>query len=65
MFVNNEHFRQILQNSDYFCIYKDPRNSSEIRTLAQQIPPGNLGLIKFYKEATKTHFHPKLYSDKL
>ena len=57
MFVNNEYFLQISQNSDYFCIFKNPCNSSEIRTLAQQIIPGNLGLIKFYKEATKTHFH--------
>ena len=26
MFVNNEYFRQISQNSDYFCIFKNPRN---------------------------------------
>ena len=56
MFVNNEYFRQISQNSDYFCIFKNPRNSMEIRTLAQQITPGNLGLIKFYTEATKKPF---------
>ena len=30
MFVNNEHFRQISQNCDYFCIFKNLRNSSEI-----------------------------------
>ena len=56
MFVNNEYFLQISQNSDYFCIFKNPRNSMEIRTLAQQITPGNLGLIKFYTEATKSLF---------
>ena len=56
MFVNNEYFSQISQNCDYFCIFKNPRNCSEIRTLAHQITPGNLGLIKFYKEATKTPF---------
>ena len=56
MFVNNEYFRQISQNSDYFCIFKNPRNSLEIRTLAQHFTPGNLGLIKFYTEATKNPF---------
>ena len=56
MFVNNEHFRQISQNSDYFCIFKNPRNSSEIRTLAQQLTPGSLDLIEIYKEATKNPF---------
>ena len=56
MFVNNEHFRQISQNCDYFCILKNPRNSSEIRTLAQQLTPGSLSLIEIYKEATKNPF---------
>ena len=56
MFVNNEYFRQISQNCDYFCIFKNPRNSSEIRTLAQQITPGSLDLIEIYKEATKNPF---------
>lgn len=56
MFVNNEHFRQISQNCDYFCVFKNPRNSSEIRTLAQQLTPGSLDLIKIYKEATKNPF---------
>ena len=56
MFVNNEHFRQISQNCDYFCVFKNPRNSSEIRTLAQQLTPGSLDLIEIYKEATKNPF---------
>ena len=56
MFVNNEHFRQISQNCDYFCIFKNPRNFSEIRTLAQQLTPGSLDLIEIYKEATKNPF---------
>ena len=56
MFVNNEHFRQISQNCDYFCIFKNPRNSSEIRTLAQQLTPGSLELIELYREATKSPF---------
>ena len=41
MFVNDESFRQISQNCDYFCIFKNSRNSSEIRALAQQKTPGN------------------------
>ena len=56
MFVNNEHFRQISQNCDYFCVFKNPRNSSEIRTLAQQLTPGSLDLIDIYMEATKNAF---------
>ena len=56
MFVNDEYFRQISQNCDYFIIFKNPRNSSEIRTLAQQITPGSLHLINMYIEATKEPF---------
>ena len=56
MFVNNEHFRQISQNCDYFCVFKNPRNSSEIRTLAQQLTPGSLELVDVYMEATKDPF---------
>ena len=35
MFVNEEAFRQMSQNCDYFCIFKNPRNSSEIWALPQ------------------------------
>ena len=56
MFVNNEYFRQISQNCDYFCLFKNPRNSSEIRTLAQQLTPGRLDLIEIYNQATKPPF---------
>ena len=57
MFVNNEAFRQISQNCDYFVIFKNPRNSSEIRTLAQQMTPGNHILVQIYMEATKGRTH--------
>merc|ERR1711954_275221 len=56
MFVNNEAFKQISQNCDYFVIFKNPRNSSEIRTLAQQMTPGNLILVQIFMEATKGAF---------
>ena len=56
MFVNDEYFRQISQNKDYFIVFKNPRNSSEIRTLAQQITPRSLHLINIYIEATKDPF---------
>ena len=39
LFNNNEFFRQISQNSDYIGVFKNPRNSREIRTLASQITP--------------------------
>jgi hypothetical protein len=56
MFVNDEFFRQISQNCDYFFLFKNPRNSAEIRTLAQQVTPGTLHLIKIFIEATKDPF---------
>ena len=56
IFVNNEHFRQISQNCDYFCLFKNPRNSSEIRILAQQLTPGRLDLIEIDNQATKPPF---------
>ena len=48
MFVKDESFRQIYQNCDYLVLFKNPRNSSEIRSLAQQISPGNLILVDIY-----------------
>merc|ERR1711954_186459 len=56
MFVNDESFRQIYQYCDYFCIFKNPRNSPEIRTLAQQMTPGNMILVQIYMDATKGPF---------
>ena len=56
MFVNDESFRQISQNCDYFAIFKNPRNSSEIRALAQQMTPGNMILVQIYMDATKGPF---------
>ena len=56
LFVNDEHFRQISQNCDYFVLFKNPRNSSEIRTLANQMTPTTMELVKIYLEATKSPF---------
>ena len=56
LFVNDEYFRQISQNSDYFCLFKNPRNSSEIRNLAQQMTPGNMILVDIYQDATLKPF---------
>ena len=53
LFHNNEHFRQISQNSDYMCLFKNPRNSLEIRSLASQITPKTLELQDIFKEATQ------------
>ena len=52
LFLNNDYFRQISQNSDYICVFKNPRNSSEIRSLAMQITPQTLDLLDIYKKAT-------------
>ena len=52
IFVNNDYFRQISQNSDYFLCFKNPRSSGEIRSLAHQMTPGNLNLLNYYNKAT-------------
>lgn len=51
--MNCELFRQISQNRDYFCDFKNPSNPSEIRTLAQQMTQGNLIIVPIYMDATK------------
>ena len=56
LFLNNDYFRQISQNSDYICVFKKPRNSSEIRNLAMQITPQTLDLLDIYKKATTLPF---------
>ena len=56
MFVNNEYFRQISNNCDYIVVFKNPRNHSEIRTLAQQLTPRSLDLLEIYTKATKDPF---------
>ena len=56
IFVNSEEFRQISQNCDYFCLFRNPRNAQEIRTLATQMTPGKLELVKYFGEATQDPF---------
>ena len=53
LFNNNDFFRQISQNSDYIGVFKNPRNSREIRTLASQITPNTLELLNIYQKATR------------
>ena len=53
LFKNDESFRQITRNSDYYCIFKSVRDVCEIRTLAQQMTPGNLELVDIYQKAMK------------
>ena len=53
LFVNDEYFRQISGNCDYFCIFKNPRKVNEVRELAKQLTPGGLELMNIYALATK------------
>ena len=53
LFKNDEFFRQISQNSDYMIIFKNPRNTREIRTLASQITSRSLELVNIYNHATR------------
>ena len=52
LFNNNEFFRQISQNSDYLAVFKNPRNSMDIRILGGQMTQKSDGLIRVYKKAT-------------
>lgn len=56
MFVNDEKFREISGNSDYFIVFKNPRNSREIRTLSSQMTPGKMDLVNYYEKATERAF---------
>ena len=56
MFVNSDSFRQISQNSDYFTLFKNPRNAQEIATLAQQMTPGKKELVSYFTKATETPY---------
>ena len=58
LFVNNDHYRQISLNCDYYVVFKNPRNALEIRNLASQMTPGKMELVTYYTEATK---HPFSY----
>lgn len=53
LFVNDEYFRQISGNCDYFCVFKNPRKVNEVRELAKQLTPGTLELLNIYTMATK------------
>ena len=53
MFDKDKSFMQISRNSDYFVVFKNPRDASEIGRLAQQLTPGKRSLIGIYEEATK------------
>ena len=56
LFVNNDNYREISQNSDYFIIFKNPRNMQEIRHLNTQMCPGKNELSLYYKLATLQPF---------
>ena len=56
IFVNSEEFHQISQNCDYFCLFRNPRNAQEIRTLATQMTPGKMELVRYFGEATQDPF---------
>ena len=53
VFSNSNEFRQISLNSDYYCLFNNPRNKLEVRNLAAQMTPGKKELLKYYTEATK------------
>ena len=55
IFVNDENFRLISQNSDYFVLFKNPRSVQQIRTLAAQMSP-KMELMTHYSKATMDPF---------
>ena len=56
LFTNNEDFRRISRNCDYYALFKNPRNVQEIRTLSSQMTPGSMDLITYFMEATQNPF---------
>ena len=56
LFVNNDSFREISQNSDYFIIFKNPRNLTEIKHLSSQMSTHNQELNNYFKQATTNPF---------
>ena len=52
LFVQNEFYKQISRNSDYFVLFRNPRNQAEIRDLARQVTPNDLALSTLYELAT-------------
>ena len=55
LFINDDFFRQISQNSDYFVVFKNPRNSTDIRTLSSQMSGSN-ELLQIYEAATQAPY---------
>lgn len=53
LFSNNEFFRQISQNSDYLVVFKNPRNTMDIRILGGQMTPKSNDLVQIYQRATE------------
>ena len=52
LFFQNEYYKQISRNSDYFVLFRNPRNQAEIRDLARQVTPSDLSLSTLYEMAT-------------
>ena len=52
LFVQNEFYKQISRNSDYFVLFRNPRNQAEIRDLARQVTPNDLSLSTLYEMVT-------------
>ena len=53
IFTKNKFFREISLNTSYHVVFKNPRDSSSIGTLAQQFAPNNVKTIKsIFKKAT-------------
>ena len=55
IFVNDDNFRLISQNCDYYVLFKNPRNIQQVRTLATQMS-SKMELLTHYMRATKNPF---------
>ncbi len=57
LFYDNKAFRNISLQLDYICVMRNQRNTSQIRSLANQLCAGNTQFIlKAYQDATKNPF---------
>lgn len=64
IFFRSSIYRDISLNATYIIVFKNPRDSQQIGTLARQISPGNSKfIVDSYKEATNKPFSYLLFDN--
>ena len=57
LFEQGKYSVKVSRNSHYIVLFKNPRNSQEVRTLGQQMVPGRVAsLVSIFESATENEF---------